>query len=821
MPSSTDTQPLDVPRVLLFGHRGSGKSALIGALLKAGEVQGETLRGEVLHSSPELPLIRDAAYSGTLESTSSELKSFTIRLRPWRVGTRAVTDPLTVVLDDCDGKAAEDLIRHSEPITQRKPGSALARAVVETDAIVLLVDASSTREQLAEAFAAFDAFLTTVERAKTDARTVGGFPVFLVLTQCDRLAQKGDTRTEWEARVTDRVEYAWKAFDEFLKDADHDDPPAAPFLAFGSVDLTVTAVAIRKPPLLEAPAPGDEPYQVAELFRDCFAGAKAHHERHQRSEARLWWTVRVALAGLCFLFLAFGAIALFPPQGNAPGLVTQIDDYELHEPVAAVRLSDAELDRNRKTLRRFANDPAFRSLPDGRRTFVESRLKEIDDYLAYRAKLAGATAPASARSLPDLVKIREALRTDLSLPGEYSWGETAAAQLRDKWLADCAALEAAQQACVDRYRARDRSGTELTLKRTFDAGWLRDLDALFARGDQPPFPPQEPIPDSPAIKQPRGEAITYQVPLEFDEVYQARRYWEQTRDQVTHLRDLLDALGLINAPGRPPAVLVLPGTDTPAPAGLAETRITTLARTYTRQSEGYPEWEAWRFPDPVRGEITAALQKSLANGVNHVQKRMRVEDTVPGWSALGASLAEPQFREWGRLLHLLAKLQNPNAPDPVSELTAFLADLGNKTFEIDPHGFELTVPLDLTFDRVEPNGPFTILLTHGNQASKVKFTVGKGTVRGTNTVYALAPDGPTKLTYHPGDSLRAELPVKAGARDLKLLWETGATTTFQFDRLSREPRLTKARGGTEPAPGVKLVLTAGALPKFPVLFPVP
>ncbi|MDY3552667.1 hypothetical protein R5W24_001753 [Gemmata sp. JC717] len=766
-------------------------------------------------TSPELPLIRDAAYSGTLESTSAELTSFTVRLRPCRVGTRAVSDPLTVILDDCDGKAAEDLIRHSEPITQRHPDSELARAVVETDAIVLLVDAASTRPQLAEAFKAFDAFLTTVERAKTDARTVGGFPVFLVLTQCDRLAQKSDTRREWEARVADRVDYAWAEFDEFLKEADHGDAPAAPFLSFGSIDLTVAAVALRRPPLLEAPTPADEPYLVAELFRDCFAAAKAHHERHRRSEARLWWTVRAALTALCFLVLAFGSIALFPPQGSAPDLAARIDDYELHEPPAAVRLSDTERDRNRQTLRRFANDGAFRSLSNDRRGFVESRLKEIDDYLAYRARLAGATAPASARSLPDLGQVRETLKTALALPGEYSWGETAAAQLRDKWLGDCAALEAAQQACVDRFRDRDRAGTELTLKRTFDAGWLRDLDALLARDTQPPFPPHEPIPGSPELKQPRGEAITYQVPLEFDEVYRARRYWEQTRDLLVHLRDLLDALGLVRAPDRPPAVLILPESGGADPAE----RLAALARTYARQSAEYTEWEAWRFPDPVRGEITALLQKSFVNGVRHTQKLMRVEDTLAGWSALGAALAEPRFRDWGRFLHLLAKLQNPNAPDPVAELAVFLRDLDKKTFELDPHGFELAVPLDLTFERVEAVGPFTITVTHGAQGSAAKFAVGKGTVRGTTTVYPLVPDGPTKLAYRAGDSLRAELPVRAGVRELKLLWDTGPTSVLQFDRLTYEPRLTKPGGGTEPASGVKLVLTAGTVPALPVLFP--
>ena len=125
----------------------------------------------------------------------------------------------------------------------------MAKAVVGADAIVLLVDAASTDEEMQEAFAEFDTFLKVVNQAKTDARAVGGFPVFMVLTQCDRLARAGDTVHAWEARVQHKTEAAWKAFDDFLKDAAPEEGDASPYLAFGSVDLTVLAVAVRWPPL--------------------------------------------------------------------------------------------------------------------------------------------------------------------------------------------------------------------------------------------------------------------------------------------------------------------------------------------------------------------------------------------------------------------------------------------------------------------------------------------------------------------------------------------------------------------------------------------
>jgi hypothetical protein len=818
------TEP-DVPRVLLFGHRGAGKSALIGALLKAGETQGETLRGEVVHSSVDLPRIRDAVYNGgKLDPHQTELVSYTIRLKPLQIGTRAVGEPITVTLDDCDGKAAEALLAHPEPITQRAPESPVAKAVVGSDAIVLLVDAASTDDELDEAFEEFDTFLTVVHRAKTDAREVGGFPVFLVLTQCDRLARPGDTRKTWEARVAARIEHAWVKFQTHLRDADEpDDEAPSPFLPFGSVDLQVVAAAVRTPALPDAPGHRDVPYQVAELFRDCFAAARSHHERVRASNARLKWTVRLAISAVTVLLVGLGIFALFPPHQRAPDLAEQVRTYLAQEPVAAIRLSDAEIERNHRILTRFQTDDAFPDLDPDLRTFVTGRIKEIDDYRAYRVKLGATAAPATARSVPELTAIRTALQTELALPPEYSWGETAAAELRAKYLADCTAIEAAERATVEKYREHDRAGTALMLTRAFDAGWLRDIDERVALASGPPFPLDTPLPGSVAVNQPGGEVVTYRVPYEFDEVYHARRYWEQTRDRLNHLRDLADALGATTAPNRPPAVLVIPDPDTGMVVSPAE-RWAALIRSYPRQPVGYPEWEVRNFPDPARTDLAARLKKSFDFGVQHVQRLMKVRDTREGWQELAPRLAEPAFRDWGRLLHLLARLQDPSAPDPVEELATFLAGLDTKTFDLDLAGFDLVVPLDFTLglDRVVPAGPLVVTLAHGQEPPvSVKFTVRPGETRDKSTVYRLTREGTAKLPYRAGDELRAELPVKAGTQTRTLVWEGGSSNTFRFDALTHEPRITRASAGTDPAPGVRLIPTPGStLPKLPVLMRV-
>ena len=68
------------------------------------------------------------------------------------------------------------------------------------------------------------------------------------------------------------------------------------------------------------------------------------------------------------------------------------------EPPAAVRLADGEIARNKKTLARFTADRSYPDLDPDLHVFVDSRVKEIDDYEEYRRKLAGATAPADART---------------------------------------------------------------------------------------------------------------------------------------------------------------------------------------------------------------------------------------------------------------------------------------------------------------------------------------------------------------------------------------------------------------------------------------
>jgi hypothetical protein len=826
-PSLTPSIPdPTIPQVLLFGHSGAGKSALLGALFQAGEVQGETLLGELVEPSGRLASLRDAVYSGKeLEKTHAELTTYTVRLRPWRVETRIVGEPGSIVINDCSGKAAESLIRHPSSLRDSDTHAPLARAVIDADAIVLMVNSSADDKELFAAFVEFHSFLTVVSQGKVNAREVGGFPIFLVLTQCDKLARPGDSRAIWEERVRDRAEEAWDKFHSFLKDAAPEDDFPSPFLPFGSIELVVHGVAIRSPRLVDAPGQPSTPFRVAELFRDCFTAAKLHRERERLSDRRLKWTLRYAVSFVATMILGSIGMTLFRPSPVDFQLVDRVAAFQMHEQPAAIRLVEPNLTSNKQTLTSFHDDPGYFSLSDDLKEFIDSRLKEIEDYKGYRNKVNAATCPGDTRTLEELAKVERMLRGELALPRGYSWEETPPALLRDKWLTDVQAIREAENSFQDYYRSFIRRGIALTLTSSFGGNWRADVNGLFADAFRPPAILNEPLAGSRVLQSRRGQAVTNRVPYEFERVYQARIDWDATHESLVHLRDLADALGLTAGPDRPDPFLVLPepvrGIDSVALPGA---RWAALKRNFNYDSDDFREWRLSDFPDPGRSILGEHLERNFKIGLRHVEKMIleRIgpnRDQQENWLMLATILTDPAtpFLEWGRLLHLYARLREPSAQNPVQELAAFLR---TTSFVLDPRGFDLVIPADLSSEKVISSGPITLSVVHpGGAVTTRRFKqIGDGERSGSITTYKFSSEVDGKQTFVPGDSLRAELPVRSGTQELKLVWEGGTIRSFPFDMLSREPRLLKANGLSEPAVGVKLSTTSGSnWPRIPVL----
>lgn len=813
------------PRILLFGPPGSGKTFLLGALLRASDTQAAELGAEVIDPTGRLAAIRDHVYANAnFEVGRTELVAVPVFVRGAGVGRGGPVREFA--LSDCDGRASTALLKHPDALAAPRVTGTVARAVLGADLIALVVDAGLTDDDLAERFEDFLFFLEQVHGRRLREREVGGLPVFVVLSRSDTLARPGDTAAEWEGRVRGNLKHVLRQFEEFIEDQLPLEGYGVSSLPFGSVDVDGFAVAVRRPPLRDEKTAA-VPYGVAELFRAAFAAAAAHRDRANASDRRLRRTVWAVAATVGMMVAGAAAVVAFQPPSADPELPDRVKIYARGEPPAAVRLADKNVTRHKRLLAGFRADAGFFALPSDQQAFIDGRLREIDDYQAYRAKLAAATAPAETRTLDDLERVRAYLAGELALPAEYTWGDTEAAQLRDKWLADVPLIRAAEGAWHDWHRGLIAQAGALTLTGALDGDWRAKVEELSGRAAVPPFDAAKPLPGAASVPQPRGEAVTYRVPFEFDRVYQARRDWDFARSRLLHLRDAADALGLTPSAGPRPLAVPAAVSDPPT---YAATALAGLRRNYPRPSDlyppfetvgtGYPEWELANFPEPARSLLAARVRESLANGGRVVRAIAagRVGDDPEAWARLADTLGAPAFRDWGRLLHVLARMQSATAADPVEELAVFLR---TPAFPIDLRGADVAIPLTLRNPPLVPSGPLTITVTPragGEPIVRNYPRVGEPTQRDLTVVYGFGPA--PAFAYRPGDGLRAELPVRSGEQLFALVWDDGPTRAFQFDRLAREPKLVRPGTPAEPATGVTLTPAGGsALPRVPALLP--
>ena len=148
-----------------------------------------------------------------------------------------------------------------------------------------------------------------------------------------------------------------------------------------------------------------------------------------------------------------------------------------------------------------------------------------------------------------------------------------------------------------------------------------------------------------------------------------------------------------------------------------------------------------------------------------------------------------------RLLMKCADIDRPTAAPPVADLAAFVK---KTSFEWSPTAVELFLPTALLTDAYAPDGKFAIAITPAQGNPRVTAfgpaAVSERTPRGV--LYRFPVErGTAPLVYRPGETLTAELSVKAGTATYKLKWAAGGTATYQFDRLTREPELEPTAGG--------------------------
>ena len=158
----------------------------------------------------------------------------------------------------------------------------------------------------------------------------------------------------------------------------------------------------RAPPgLAGAAADPNDPYGVAELFRQCLRQAAAYRGQRERSADRLV-QMTVAMAGALVLLLAAAASmvladVLHPPPSDLQARIENLRRNDPSEPADRLRGSPERLQADLDEWTRLRDAPDFGNLPSDLQSYVDGRIAELTAYIPWLAKLEETTARATPR----------------------------------------------------------------------------------------------------------------------------------------------------------------------------------------------------------------------------------------------------------------------------------------------------------------------------------------------------------------------------------------------------------------------------------------
>jgi hypothetical protein len=531
-PSTTSRPPRtrvdrSAVRVVLFGRTDAGKSSLLGALLQAAQTQPQALHGHLLDLTHGLAELQRRLYDEEPHSTPQEIVPHAIAFEPFDgQGNPRRRDTFRAVLIDCDGQVANRLLERRRALEGAGEEGALAQAILDADALLLVVDASADAAQVEADFAQFERFLRLLERSRGQLAEVSGQPVYLILTKCDLLVQAGEALpfAGWVERTEEQKRKTAARLQEFLARYHGKEP-----VAFGRLDLRhIWATAVRRPALADVAARPREPYGVAELFRQCLEDARVFRQRRQHSN---WWLFGLivsslaAAAGLCALVIFF---LIFNTSSRPPSpLQTEVGHWQARQqeltPLGRHRNVTAQIGQ----LEDWTNDPQFATLPEESRREVLRRLDELRAYQEYEARLDAITDPRQAKSIDQLEEIKASL-SRVQAPAEYQeeWEHTDAGRRQADGLQDAAAIRKAVPKVLAWYQKLVGDG-----RRVLDSAAEANLPArareVLDAAKKPPFPAAEPDKLLPGAKR-----ATYATVFGFSSVAKVRHEWEQIQERL-------------------------------------------------------------------------------------------------------------------------------------------------------------------------------------------------------------------------------------------------------------------------------------------------
>jgi hypothetical protein len=818
-------------QIVLFGMPAAGKSSLLGALGQASQSQEHLLHGRLTDPSHGLGELQRRLYGDKPRRTSEEIVPYPVHFEPFAANQEgAADDQLDAVFIDCDGQVANDLLARRKELSDSSPEGTLAREILDADTLILVVDASAPPSQVDADFVEFGRFLHMFERQRGQRIEVGGLPVFLVLTKCDLLARPEDTPAVWMEHIEESKRQVDKRFHEFMARGEGADGSRA----FGHIDLHLWATAVKRPALAGVPAKSHEPYGVAELFRQCFVDAAEFRRRCRRSRTRLIWT----LAGTCgLLVLLLGMIATLAIghgfSRSSGDLQARIENYQLNEGrtvVERLRGSPADLRQKIAAWAEFRNDPGYNNLPPQTRDLVRDRLEELKAYSAYLEALRAKPALPAGGDRADLELLVDALKTSLALP-RPEWGATEAGRLHDDRLDEAQALLKAVALVEDWYKSQTQTAEKLWLfpdrlpakdgaELNWPA-WQGKANDLLTQAAAPPARETDPVPGA--------ATYTYATILRLPAVSRAREDWERARLRLERLRDISAALGLGGPVPEHPPVLVIPRAPS-FTLDLTGDKVKELRKAYPHYEDqfilnGLPDVVAGEVRQAARANYDLLLEPARDEVLRQLQRAGKdATETRARWNEVLKWLEDPrELASWSVLARVLVHLSDSKRfeADPVTDLAAFLK---RDVFEIDMR--RLTIEIPDRLDKQPTDELAVYLQPAGDKHLFVKTDNKQRDAKRGVTRYLYRALKQATIVYHPSDVLWAELPLRdvdKSDQDWRFTWVRGRSELYQFERLSRPPRLhLKDQPATEGkiVEDVTVTITQGSLPLVPDLMPV-
>ncbi len=797
-------------RVVLFGMPGSGKTSLLGALAQAAHLQARTLRGNLADPSGGLGEIRRWVYEARPSETLEEVVHYPVSLTPFN----SSESPFDATLLDCDGRVANDLLLQKKPLEKTSGRPSLSGAILDADALILVVDAGASVDQLEDDFREFLNFLDYFVNHRAKGHSVGGLPVYLVLNKCDVLAHNRQmTRGQWEDEIASRKADVGRKFREYLATR----VGRGEFSEFGSVDVRVVATTAFRPVLADSNPNGREPFGVAELFQDCLDRAREYRGRQHRASKRLFWTAAGASGLLGSMLIAGAILVLKPPSqeiASPSGAITQLEKVRAAEGTTPATRLGSGLDRRLKEWVAIRDRSDFDTLTPDQKQLVQMRIEEGEAYTKFRDEVNGTTPPSKTGSLDNLKKVEERL-TKAVIPAAYrtEWQSTEAAIQRERMLMkEIPALKDGVSRLRTHFNDLQKRVNDLLYTSEVSADWdSKSLVVLDDADKKLPFTRSDPV---------------FGAAYNFFEVDQGESEFTRSRTRLKAVREIVSAVGLLGNASAPLDV-VTPSKD----------RVVEQARLRMASlKKDFPDYKAWmktgvvnELPDALQKPIKARLQRSRENFNRDGQQLISSVLAVlnPGgsvnpsdWPRIGEYLLKDDLKEWRELGEVLYLIEYPNITPPVEAAAEFFK---RASFTLDFKNVEVKIPDRLTDAVVKPDGSFTIVHRRDGVDTTINLVQsGNGERNGQTVSYKFKDAKADKITFKPGDTFYCQLKLKKDNRPLVLTWVDARTSTLALDAFTRLPYFheptQKATEGTL-AEGVSVSLLEGTFPQLPSMIP--